>query len=225
MPNSPTTKQRLSALSERGDWHNQGGRAYSFIVRKLRWILPIMALCIVLFLMVWPRIQTELENIRFKVQPIDQKVLEQAATETRLLQADFSSTDSKGRPYRVLADEAIQQNDDPDMIDLTNPDASLQTSESETMTATSAKGHLNQSTHDLTLEQSVTITRTDGTVLNTEILNLNLQSHDANTDQPITIKGDDIDLTATGMHTQNGGDIIIFAGPAKAILHQTKGDE
>lgn len=212
----PKSPQRLAALNAHAD--TQNSHSHSFIVRKLRWLLPIMAMGIVLVLLIWPRLQTELENIRFKVAPIDEKVLELAATETRLIAADFSSVDTKGRPYRLLADHAIQKNDNPDFIELDSPKATLQTSPTESLNLQSRTGLMNQSTSNLILNDDVTLTRTDGTTLTTQNLNLNLETHDAQTDQPVTIRGPQFDLDATALNTTNSATLITFQGPATLVL-------
>jgi len=213
--------ERLTALHDRRTVVRMSSReiAYSGIVRKLRWTLPMLALGILLILMVWPRIQVEIENIRFKVAPIDQKILEQAATETRLLNADFSSVDSEGRPFRILADQAIQQNNDPSKVQMINPNGTLKSDATDSITLRGDRGLFEQDKQYLTLNDNVVMTRSDGSVMNTSVLYMDLKSNEAHTDRPVTIDSPQGRLWAQGMETTGGGALTVFTGPAKVIFN------
>jgi len=213
--------ERLGALHDRRTTVRLSTReqAYSGIVKKLRWALPVVALGILLILMVWPRIQIELENLRFKAAPIDKKILEQAATENRLLNADFSTVDSKGRPFHILADQAIQMNSDPDKVQMVNPNGTLKISDTETMTLRGDTGSFLQDKQFLTLNNHVVMTRSDGTVMKTELLHMDLAGNNAQTDQPVTIDSPQGQLWARGMTTKDAGRYTVFTGPAKLIIN------
>jgi len=221
MPDQDTPPQRLEALNERRSSVRMSAQAqaYSIIVKKLRWALPITAMGILLILLVWPRISKELENIRFKVAPIDQKILEQAATQNTLLSADFASVDSKGRPFHILAEQAVQQNDDANTVQLIKPNGTLKSSETETINLSGDTGVYQQDTQYLTLTNNVVMTRTDGSVMKTEKLNMNMQTNSAATDQPITIDGPQGSIAAQGMTSIDGGAKTVFDGPVKLIVH------
>lgn len=194
-------------------------RAYSSFVKKLRWFLPIAALGIVGILMVWPKIQVEIAERRFGPSPLDRAALEQAATENRLLNAQFSSVDAKGRPFSVNAQEAIQENNNPDNIILQNPKGTLKLDSGQTLTAESKHGIYAQTKQHLNLMDDVVLTRSDGTVMTTQILFVDLMTNDSHTDQPVAIDGPQGHLRAQNMNSSGGGAITIFGGPATLTLN------
>jgi LPS export ABC transporter protein LptC len=138
-----------------------------------------------------------------------------------LLNADFSSVDSEGRPFRILADQAIQQNNNPDKIQMVKPNGTLKNSEKESISLKGDIGLFEQDKQFLTLNDNVVMTRSDGTVLNTSVLYMNLADSSAQTDQPLTIEGPQGKIWANGMTTTGGGAKTVFTGPAKLIVNST----
>lgn len=219
-PDETLTATRLDALNDRRRNVRMStmDRAYSSFVKKLRWVLPFMAAIILAALMIWPKIEMEISERRFAPSQLDKAALEQAATENRLINANFSSTDSKGRPFTLTATEAVQENDNPDAILLQNPDGTLTTGETEKLNATAKHGVYTQAEQHLILNDDVVLTRTDGTTMKTQTLSVDLMNNAAHTDTPVVIDGPDGTLTAQGMTMKNGGAVTVFAGPAKLIL-------
>lgn len=217
----PDAPSRLTALDDRrrNVRMSMGDRTYSAFVKRLRLFLPFMAIGIVAALLIWPKIEMEISERRFAPSQLDKNALQQAATENRLLNANFSSTDSKGRPFSLVATEAIQENATPDQIVLQNPNGKMQISDTETMTAVSKNGIYAQEAQHLTLNDDVVLTRSDGTTMKTQTLFVDIKSNDTKTDVPVVIEGPDGKLTAQGMFTQKGGMLTTFVGPAKLILN------
>lgn len=218
----PDNKPRLTALDDRrrNVRLTLGDRTYSAFVKKLRLFLPFVAAGIVAALLIWPKIELEISERRFAPSKLDQAALRQAATENRLINANFSSTDSKGRPFTLLATEALQENENPDSIILQNPNGKMQIDDEQSMTATSKKGIYAQAAQHLTLNDDVVLTRSDGTTMKTQTLFVDIKSNDTKTQTPVVIDGPQGHLTAQGMYTQYGGAITTFVGPAKLILNQ-----
>ncbi len=193
-------------------------RAYSAYVKRLRRVLPGVALFIVGALLVWPKIQMELNERRFAPSTMDRAALEKAATENKLINANFSSVDSKGRPFTITADQAVQETANPDNVQLENPHGTLKISDTADMTAKSVSGVYAQGKQHLTLLKDVVLTRSDGTTLNTEKLFVDMVSNSSSTDLPVIVDGPQGHLTAQGMDMKNGGEVTVFTGPAKLIL-------
>jgi lipopolysaccharide export system protein LptC len=220
----PEEKHRFDALEDRRRSVRIPSRhhVYSSLVNRLRWVLPVLVLGIVAALMIWPKIQVEIAERRFAPSPIDRAALERAATENRLLNANFSSIDAKGRPFTLTASEAVQKNNDPDLVVLQKPRGTLKSSDTETMTGEAERGLYAQGKQHLTLTENVVLTRSDGTTMKTEKLFVNMATNDARTDVPVVIEGPQGKLTAQGMDMKNGGASTIFTGPAKLILNSNK---
>ncbi|NBX66300.1 MAG: LPS export ABC transporter periplasmic protein LptC [Proteobacteria bacterium] len=213
-------KPRLEALRDRRQTVriSLADRAYTAVIRKLRWILPVAALGILAALLVWPKIEMEISEKRFAPTKVDRATLEKAATENRLANAKFSSVDAKGRPFNIRAVEAVQDSKNPDNVNLKTPSGTLKISETIDMTADAKTGVYEQKEQILTLNQDVVLTRTDGTVMKTSVMTVNLMTNDASTDVPVTISGPQGHLEAMAMTMKNSGALTIFKGPAKLVL-------
>lgn len=224
MVESLPEKSRLEALDDRRRNVRIAprDRKHSTYVSRLRWVLPAVVLGMVGMLMIWPKIQIEISERRFAPSKLDKAALEAAATQNKLLNANFSSVDSKGRPFTLTATEAVQDNNNPDNITLQSPHGTLKISDTDTMTAQSLTGLYAQGEQHLTLIDDVVLTRSDGTTMNTEKLFVNLKTNDSHTDQPVVIDGPQGHLTAKGMDVKEDGAVTIFPGPAKLIINNTK---
>ena len=193
-------------------------RAYSAIVKKLRWVLPVAAMGIVASLMLWPRLQDEFARNRFEPAKVDRADIEKAATENTLKDAMFSSVDSKGRPFSIIADEARSDAQNPDLILLARPRGSLKLDSGLSMSTRAATGTYAQKNQVLDLAGKVEVQRSDGTIMKSDTLQVDLMSNDAQTQTPVSVTGPDGTLDATGMKTSNGGANVVFTGPAKLVL-------
>lgn len=213
-------KPRLEALRDRRQTIriSFADRAYTAIIRKLRWVLPIAALGILAALLIWPKIELEISEKRFAPTKVDKAILEKAATENRLANANFSSVDAKGRPFSIRAVEAVQDTKNPDNVNLKTPSGTLKIDDTTDMTADALKGIYQQKDQILTLNENVVLTRSDGTVMKTAQMVINLMTNDASTDVPVTITGPQGQLEAKAMTMKNSGAVTIFKGPAKLIL-------
>ncbi|MBU6234265.1 MAG: LPS export ABC transporter periplasmic protein LptC [Alphaproteobacteria bacterium] len=211
---------RLNALDDRRRTVRltSADRTYSSFIKRLRWFLPVAALAIVAALMIWPKVETELSQSRFSPQKLDKATIEKAMAENRLENAKFSSVDGKGRPFTIVSSVAVQDTKNPDIINLSAPSGTLQTNETEKMTAVSDNGVYQQKDQHLTLQNNVVLSRADGTVMKTDILYVNLATSDARTDKPVRIEGPQGTLDAQAMDMRGGGAITIFKGPAKLVL-------
>ncbi|MCB1538719.1 MAG: LPS export ABC transporter periplasmic protein LptC [Rhodospirillales bacterium] len=214
---------RLEALTDRrrNIRFAPAERAYSRFVHHLRRILPMTALGILGVVMIWPKIETELAQRRFAPSRLDKAALEKAASENRLIGADFSALDSNGRPFSIIAKQAIQKNDDPDTVILEDPRGTLRLNADTTLSAQAKQGLYAQESRHLTLESDVVLTRSDGTTMTTQELFVDLMTNDSHTNMPVAIDGPQGHLTAQGMDMTDGGAVTIFAGPAKLILYST----
>jgi len=214
------TDNRFNALKDhrKGEGLSLSDKAYSGFVAKLRWILPIAAIAIVTALMIWPKIQIEISQNRFAPAPVDRAALEKAAAENRLANAKFSSIDGKGRPFSIVAAEAIQDSKTPDNVILQTPSGTLKMSDDVTMTADAKGGLYQQEKQVLELNENVVLTRSDGTVMRTQTMLINLATSDASALAPVEIEGPQGHLTAQSMTMTGGGASTIFKGPVKLIL-------
>ena len=215
----------LFALCMSSCWHGHAtaGLAWARGKETQEWLVgqahpcPFI-LAIVAALMVWPKIEMEISQKRFAPQTIDRESLKQAATENRLTNAKFSSVDAKGRPFSILSTQATQDSKNPDIIHLQAPSGTLKMSDTVNMTAESKTGLYQQKDQQLTLNDDVVLTRTDGTVMNTNVMYVNLMTNDINAPSDVKIDGPQGELTAKSMTMRDSGAVTVFEGPAKLIL-------
>lgn len=215
------TNNRLEALQDRRRTIRVTSthKTYSSIIKKLRWVLPVLVLTIVAALLVWPKIEIEISQKRFAPAKLDREALQKAATENKLADAKFSSVDAKGRPFTIIAAEAVQDSKNPDIINLIAPSGTLQLNGDASMTAISKTGSYQQKDQLLYLKDDVVFTRSDGTAMKTSVMYIDLMANTARTNQPVIIDGPQGTLKAQAMDMQNGGAVTIFKGPATLRLH------
>lgn len=193
---------------------------YSAIVARLRWVLPVTALAVVGILMIWPKVQLELADRRFApTTPMDKAALEKAATENKLLNANYSSTDSKGRPFSLISTQATQQNQTPDIVLLETPKGSYTLGPDDIIKVTANEGIYAQEKQLLDLVTNVVITRSDGGVMNTQKLHVDLKNSNAHSDEPVTYAGPQGTLKAKAMDISQGGQVMVFTGPATLTIN------
>lgn len=217
-------QKRLKALDDHGraTQLTVADRLYSGLIKKLRWALPILALLIVALLLIWPKIENELTLRRFAAPKIDQAVIERATAENRLENAKFSSVDAKGRPFTINSKTAVQDNINPDIIHLESPAGIIRQANGENIKATAERGTYRQKDQILDLESAVVVAQSDGTVMETAVMTVNLSTNDIYTDTPVTIDGPQGRIEAKGMDIRNDGLTTVFKGPAKLVINTGK---
>ena len=187
----------------------------SRIVRKLRFILPFLALILTVIVVTWDESGKHIEPLKKEeLIPASQNV------ENELLKPVFNSVDEKNQPYTVTADRAVQSRTTPDFLDLEKPKASLTQTDKTVVGAESDKGVYAQKEQKLDLSGNVVLTYSEGYTLKTPSMRVDLKAQKTYADQGVVMEGKDGTLTSTGLEGDSGNNSLIFTGPATLVLKQ-----
>jgi lipopolysaccharide export system protein LptC len=204
---------RLSQLSfdERSTEVNRG---YSAFVRKLRFILPLFAVVMTVVVLTWDEAGRRVEPLKKEeVLPQSQNI------QNELLKPVFNSVDEKNQPYTVTADRATQGRENPDLVELEKPIATLKQNDGTALDANAATGLYEQKTQKLNLEGAVLLKHSDGTTLSTEELRVDLATHKAYSGRDVRVENKSGTIDATGLEGDAETGALIFTGPAKVTLY------
>ena len=216
-PNDLQADNRLDHLRVRPE--RQIDTQRSSVVRFLRYALPGFAVLMALILFLWPIVQN---NLMFEARaPLEQSHpdIKQAQTENRLVEARYESITEEGLPFTVASKEAVQKKDNPNVVVMDEPKATLDLGADDLLELTAVNGTFDQVERLLDLEGDVRLKRSDGTVLTTKRVSANIKEGTAKSVDPVNVTGPDGEIEATGLVISNRGSDIIFTGPARLVLY------
>ena len=210
----PARQDRFSQLSVGDDRATKINRKYSSFVKSLRFILPLLALVMTVIVLTW-------DEAGRRVAPMKKEDLLPASEniQNELLKPVFNSVDDKNQPYTVTADRATQSRNDPDLVELAKPVASLTMNSGEKIDADAASGLYQQKAQKLNLEGAVHLIHSNGYMLTTEELRVDLVTHKAYSGRDVRVEGPGGTIDATGLEGDSDTGSLIFTGPAKIILY------
>lgn len=214
IPPDPYQSDRLSQLSVGTGRSTKINRKYSSFVRSLRLVLPLIALIMTVVVLTW-------EEAGRRVEPMKKaELLPQSENiQNELLKPVFNSVDDKNQPYTVTADRAVQNRENPDILELQKPVANLAMNDGAKIDADAADGIYQQKEQKLNLEGDVHIKHSNGYVLSTQELRVDLVTQKAYSGRDVRIEGPGGTLDATGLEGDAGLGSLIFTGPAKVVLY------
>lgn len=204
---------RLSQLSVGGERTTKINRKYSSFVKSLRLILPLVALGMTVIVLTWD------EGTRVAPPKKEELIPASENIQNELLKPVFNSVDDKNQPYTVTADRATQNRDNPDLVDLAKPVATLAMNDGAKIDANAASGLYEQKAQKLNLEGDVHLMHNNGYTLITEELRVDLKAHKAYSGRDVRVEGPGGTIDATGLEGDSVDGSLIFTGPAKVILY------
>lgn len=206
-------KNRLGSLDVSNRPQRGGSLLYSRLIRFLRLILPAFALVIVAMLFVFPEMQKKTEPVaRQEVLP------DVPFTQNELLKPRYESLDKDGQPFTVTADEATQDQNNPELIVLSKPTADITLKDGAWIAGKAEQGIYEQNAEKLQLKGNVNIFHDAGYTLITEELRINLKTQDAFSDTDVQAQGPEGTITAIGLEARGEDNLVLFKGPAKMTL-------
>jgi len=220
MDQSPETisekTKRLERLSQHTRAHPVHYNAhYSKLVRRLRFMLPIVALMIIGLLFAWPNMQDQ------NIPTIENEAKKTLSGRKELLNPVFESVDSKNQPYKVIAKRAIQGETDENLIMLEQPTGKVTIQSGEILDVIAINGAYRQDIHRLFLKGAVELVYGDQYKLETEELDIDMKQSQAWSKHNVRATGSIGVLTAAGLEARNNEGLLIFTGPAQLILNDS----
>lgn len=193
----------------------KAGGSYTRFANSMRIILPLVAMAIVVLVIAWPQL-TERPK-RFSLNVSDIAMTESGAQQ--IVNARFTGTDSKNRPYTVTADTASQAKNAPDMIDLAFPKADITLQNGAWLALSAESGTFNRKIQVLNLMGGVNIFHDVGYQLSTAAANIFMKDGSAAGDKPVSGQGPIGTVEASGFRILDGGKRVIFTGKSRLVLY------
>lgn len=205
---------RLSQLSVGEARMIKVGRGYTNFIKSLRFILPLAAIGMTAIVLTWDEAGKRVEPMKkHELLPASENI------QNELLKPVFNSVDDKNQPYTVTADTAVQSRENPEIVELTNPVAGIDMNDGSKLNAKAKVGLYEQSSQKLNLEGDVEIENSDGTVLKTQELRIDMVTQKAYSGQDVHVENPSGTIDSTGLEGDVSTGTLIFTGPAKVILY------
>lgn len=186
-------------------------------VGAMKLVLPLIACALAGLVFIWPQIEDHRRGFRLSVAP----VAVDDVRGQRVVNARYSGTDKKNRPFVVTADEAVQANGDPEQVRLRNPQADLSLNGGAWLALTAPSGLLRRKGNTLSLFGGIVLFRDDGYELKTESATVDLKEGTASGSRPVTGQGPLGSMAARGFELLEAGQRVLLTGKAKLVLNST----
>ena len=188
---------------------------YTRIVRLLRWLLPLCALTLAVFLLMWPSFNLiELPDV-IPISGLERPTPERST----MTNVRFLGKDSDGRPFTISARRAWHGSDRGETVFLEGVSGSITVGEGEWTSLRADSGYFEQKSQVLTLESSVQVTSSNGYRLESERVLIDLEQGMARSDAMVRGTGPSGDLEAAGFEVSDHGGKFTFSGDVEISLH------
>ncbi len=209
--NPPVERGLLLAPRDTSRAAAQGLRRSRF-VHILRWVFPTFVLGVLGLLVAWPWVRDVGGRAAMRVMP--NLVVENL---------DLTGLSLKGEPYSIRAERALQTSQGPHVIDLEKPRGDVLQADGTWLAGRALKGRYDSTRKDLRLSGQVEFFRDDGTRLTTSEMHVNLATRAVRSDSPVRVDGPFGVLQGQGLWVLDGGNVVVFPGPARAHLKTDEG--
>lgn len=165
----------------------------------------------------WSGFYAESENIAISLETVSKTPSDQL----QMTGARYSGVSESGLKFNIEADKVIEMSDQAGLVHLFNPDGWIESEKDGRTTLLSQEAVYNSQAAILAMTGNVQIhQKQQDMILKSQQMTALIDSGDLKTDQPVSLSGPTIELTAQGMESQNKGEVILFKGQTQARLMQ-----
>jgi lipopolysaccharide export system protein LptC len=189
-------------------------RSHSRFVQRSKWILPSLAVSLLLLVATWPQLKSAIDHLHFILPRIDLS----EARNLRMLEPRYSGIDRDSRPYVLTATSATQASGSDDIISLEAPKADMTTNSESWVQVTSYTGTYQPQPQLLDLYGAVELYQDRGNEFHTDSARVDMGNGTATSDQPVTGQGPFGHVTAEGFTMLDRGAVIQFTGKTNLVL-------
>ena len=193
---------------------------YSRFVGMMKLLLPLGAAMLVLAVVAWPYLAGRDYGIPLSFATIGMGLDESVF----VTNARYLGVDDKNQPYTLTAELAAQDDNDPDIIQLTNPKADILLNQGTWLVLTADSGTLLRASEQLSLKGAVSIFSDIGYEFRTESAEIDLAKSLAYGNVPIEGQGPFGILYANSFRLDSKGHVIYFEGQVRMTLYPNSGD-
>lgn len=189
--------------------------AYSRFVAVMKWMLPAIAIALIVLVASWPYVKPKTEMI--SIQSLILGTMEKGGPS--VVNARYLGADDQGRPFAVSADEANNLSLNSQVIELTMPKADMGLDDGTWVFLTADEGRFDRAGKALKLTGSVDLFHDSGYEFRTSVAHVDLSRGLVWGDEPVSGQGTFGVLHAEGFRLKNGEKTIRFLGKSKLTLY------
>ncbi len=197
------SRSRLSAF----------GAGYTWFVRITKIALPLGALIIIG--VVVTRMSSTPQALQLADIPKQEKT---KPGQSALEQARYEGTDSQGRKYTLTADRAIRDMTSLQAVALEKPKGEIALENNGWLKLEANRGRYDNGTGKLNLSEGVRLEHSSGYTITLQDADVDVKTRHVMTNKTVQVTGPIGDIDAATLEVTDGGDLIIFGGPAKALI-------
>jgi lipopolysaccharide export system protein LptC len=139
-----------------------------------------------------------------------------------MMKPRLTGSDSKGNPYVITADMAVQDARDPKKASLKNMEADLALDKQRWLNARAKTGTVDMNTGQLELTDGIDVFTDEGYELHSHSASANLKQSVIHGHEPVTGQGPDGTLRADQFHADRATNILTLSGHVHMTLFGTK---
>ena len=167
----------------------------------------------------WLSLFTKTNDVRVSIKNIE--VADDGATQ--LTGARYKGTTKTGKIYEITATTAIEENNGSGIIQMVEPTGFITQSNGGRINITALNGAFLQSDNVVDLKGMVVLKQTKQNVtMTTEALLANLDAGEMQSDLPVEVTSPEAHITGQNIRVTDHGNVMMFGGTSKMILHNVK---
>lgn len=167
----------------------------------------------------WLGLYTKTSDVRVSIANIE--VADDGATQ--LTGARYKGTTKTGKTYEINATNAIEQNNGSGIIQLSEPTGFITQSDGGRINIMALNGAFSQTDNLVDLTGMVVLEQTKQNVtMTTEALRANIDAGEMQSDVPVEVVSPDAYITGQNIRVTDHGNVMMFGGTSKMVLHNVK---
>lgn len=188
---------------------------YSRFVRMMKFLLPMVALLLIVLILVWPYLKTEDIGFRISFAALTADQTEDPS----MVNPRYLGFDKDNQSYSITADLARKLAQGSMSVELEMPKADLTLEDGSWLVVTAESGVFRRLEKTLSLTGAVNLFHDSGYEFRTQRARVDLEKGTAEGDAPVRGQGPFGDLQGEGFRLLDKGKTIIFTGKSKLVLY------
>ena len=192
---------------------------YSRFVQMMKFLLPAVAVLLIVLILVWPYLKTE--DIRFRISFA--ALTADQTEDPSMVNPRYLGIDRDNQSYSITADLARKLVKGSMSVELEMPKADITLEDGSWLVVTAENGVFQRAEQTLNLTGAVNLFHDSGYEFRTQKARVDLETGTAQGSAPIRGQGPFGDLQAEGFRLIDKGKTIIFTGKSKLVLYPGMG--
>ena len=201
--------------------HGHPVGAYSRFVTLMKYLLPVVALLLIVLVVVWPYLK--LNDTRFSIGFTALKVGN--VEDPAMINPRFQGADKDKQTFSITADIAKNLLNADKSVELEMPKADISLDDGSWLVVTAKSGIYVRENETLTLNESVNLFHDSGYEFRTESADIDLTKGTASGSVPVEGQGPFGNLKAEGFRLVDKGKTIYFTGKSHLTIYPGAGEQ